>query len=292
MRRQRARPARSVSTRASAAGVSADDLGGERLAQQFGKAHWFDSYGDVSAGPFAEIDVDQGVAPPGRGKVGVVRMTDQLRNFVFGYGSLLRGYGPEVADRNAVRPTRGRVAHLRGYRRAWNVAMDNRIDLPGYKFYLGPLGERPSVFVTFLNLIPSSHRGVSGVLFPATSQDLHTLDARERNYERADVTAQVVDAPLGTVWTYIGTREAEDRYEAGIAAGSAVISREYYEGVWQDFAGLGETALAEFTATIEPPACPIMDLERIDLPTASRDKMAPSRPERPPLHEPWDGDPA
>lgn len=219
-------------------------------------------------------------------------MTDQLRDFVFGYGSLLRGYAPVVAHRNTVRPTRARIAHLRGYRRAWNVAMDNRIDLPGYKFYLGPLGERPSVFVTFLNVIPSSHGGVIGVLFPVTSEDLDALDARERNYERADVTAHAVDAPLGRVWTYIGTREAEDRYEAGIAAGSAVISREYYEGVWQDFAGLGGKALAEFTATTEPPACPIKNLERIDLPAASRDKTAPSRPERSPLDEPKDGDPA
>jgi cation transport regulator ChaC len=219
-------------------------------------------------------------------RLGVVGMTDQPRDFVFGYGSLLRGYGPEVAGRNAARPTRARIAHLRGYRRAWNVAMDNRIDLPGYKFYLDPLGERPSVFVTFLNVIPSSHGGVNGVLFPVTSEDLDTLDGRERNYERADVTTQVVDAPLGRVWAYIGTREAEDRYEAGLAAGGAVISREYFEGVLQDFAGLGERALAEFTATTEPPACPTMDLERIDLPTASRDKMPPSRPERPPLDEP------
>jgi hypothetical protein len=219
-------------------------------------------------------------------------MTEQRHDFVFGYGSLLRGYGPDVADRNAVRRTGARIAHLRGYCRTWNVAMDNRIDLPGYKFYRDPSGERPSVFVTFLNVIPSSHRGLNGVLFPATREDVDTLDARERNYERADVTTWVIDAPPGRVWTYIGTREAEDRYEIGIAAGRAVISREYYAGVLQDFARLGERALAEFTATTEPPACPIIDLERIDLPAASRAKIAPSRPEHPPLADPKDGEPA
>ena len=58
-------------------------------------------------------------------------MNARKAQFVFGYGSLTARPGPV--------PTRelkehGFVADLTGLRRAWGVAMDNRHDLPGYKY--------------------------------------------------------------------------------------------------------------------------------------------------------------
>ena len=65
-----------------------------------------------------------------------------MGTFLFGYGSLLRFPG-------------GIPCHLLGHRRAWNVAMDNRQTIPGYKYYVDPdTGERPPVHVTFLNIYP------------------------------------------------------------------------------------------------------------------------------------------
>ena len=44
--------------------------------------------------------------------------------------------------------TSGTPAVLHGHRRRWGVAMDNAVDLPGYKAYVDPAtGERPAVHV-------------------------------------------------------------------------------------------------------------------------------------------------
>ena len=42
---------------------------------------------------------------------------------VFGYGSLAE-------------PRAGRPLRLAGWRRVWGVAMDNRVTIPGYKYFL------------------------------------------------------------------------------------------------------------------------------------------------------------
>ncbi|MHB8233505.1 MAG: gamma-glutamylcyclotransferase family protein, partial [Solirubrobacteraceae bacterium] len=86
--------------------------------------------------------------------------------YVFGYGSLL----PDSADNWAKQDRR--MCRLRGYRRAWNVAMDNTQDLPGYKYYRDPSGERPPIFVTFLNLVPAAGRNVNGIVFRVDPHEL------------------------------------------------------------------------------------------------------------------------
>jgi hypothetical protein len=153
-----------------------------------------------------------------------------MRVLIFGYGSLA--------------PGRGTPAHLRGYRRAWNVAMDNRATIPGYKYYVDAAGRRPEVFVTFLNLVPGD--GVDGVVIDA---DPVALDARERNYRRVDVS-DAIDVP-GPVFAYIGLAEAVDRFEAGHREGRAVAQRAYVESV---------------RGVAPSPPLPVLDLTRIDLP--------------------------
>lgn len=149
---------------------------------------------------------------------------------VFGYGSLvLRG---------------GTPARLRGYRRAWNVAMDNRVTIPGYKYYVDAAGERPQVVVTFLGLVPGD--GVDGVVFEG---DQAELDARERQYERVDVT-HAIDVP-GPVFAYIGRDVAIARFEAGLREGRAVAQRSYVESV---------------RGIAPPPPFPVLDLERVEVP--------------------------
>ena len=149
---------------------------------------------------------------------------------IFGYGSLTpRGAAP---------------AFLRGYRRAWTVAMDNTTTIPGYKYYVDPAGRRPQVVVTFLNLVPGD--GIEGVVFEG---DVDELDARERQYERVDV-ARALGMP-GPVYAYIGRPEAVARYEAARAGRRAVAQRSYVEAV------LGIAA---------PPPLPVLDLTRVDVP--------------------------
>ena len=146
---------------------------------------------------------------------------------VFGYGSLL--------DPGAEPFT------LRGWRRTWGVAMDNRVAIAGYKVYEDPdTGERPPVVVVFLDLVPDPAGSVTGALIDRP--DLVTLDRRERQYERVEVAPGIV--------TYCGRSEGRERAARGREEGIAVIQRAYLELV-------AEPA--------PPPDLRVMDLIRRDL---------------------------
>jgi cation transport regulator ChaC len=173
--------------------------------------------------------------------------------FVFAYGSLLRRAEPVATCR------------LHGFRRGWDVAMDNRLTLPAYKFFRDPVThERPAVVVTFLNIRADGDGRLNGVLFAVDEALVGLLDRRERQYERRDVSDQIDGDHGGRVWAYVGRAEARRRYERGRADGTAVISRQYLDGVRADFDAYG--MLPEFERTTEPPDVPVLDLERIATP--------------------------
>jgi hypothetical protein len=168
--------------------------------------------------------------------------------FVFGYGSLAaEGEGCHVAT-------------LRGYRRTWGVAMDNRVDLPGYKSYrLRADGSRPAVFVCFVDVVADPGDVVTGVCIPVDAPRLAELDDRERNYERVDVTDSV-DGSRGQVWSYLGSEEGVTRFREGVGAGMAVVGRDYFDAV---LAAVRAIAPDEAEALRRCP--PVLDLDRIDL---------------------------
>ncbi|WP_445149429.1 gamma-glutamylcyclotransferase family protein [Baekduia sp. Peel2402] len=176
---------------------------------------------------------------------------------VFGYASLVALPGTTPAT-------------LHGFRRVWGVAMDNSVAVPGYKVYELPDGTRPACAVAFLDLAPSPASSIDGALLPATASTLEALDARERQYERIDVTAAVPAALSGArVWTYVGREPGRARVAAGRAGDAAVvIQRSYAELVERAFASLGEDALARYRASTEPPPFPVLELSRVDLPAA------------------------
>jgi hypothetical protein len=171
-----------------------------------------------------------------------------MTTFVFGYGSLLRRAG-------------GLPCHLLRHRRAWNVAMDNRRTIPGYKYYVDPeTGERPAIHVAFLNLYPTPDGGVNGIALPVTPEALDELDRRERNYDRIDVTP-LLDVDLGgTVWTYLGSADARERFERG----TAVVAQEYFDRIRDGFATAG--GLDEFDRSTDRPTVPLRRLRRVDVP--------------------------
>ncbi len=143
-----------------------------------------------------------------------------MTELVFAYGSLLdlAAAGPCV---------------LRDHARGWDVAMDNRETIPGYKFYVDPeTGERPAVYVAFLAIRPAPGASVAGAVFAVDDETLAALDARERNYDRRDVSPHVdID---GRVWAYVASADGRARCAAGRAAGTAVISAEYLASVPAD----------------------------------------------------------
>lgn len=183
----------------------------------------------------------------------------QPNDHVFAYGSLVRDLAG--AERLA-----GRGAHLRDHRRAWNVAMDNSLTLPGYKFYLDAEDRsRPEVFVTFLNLLPAPGHRVNGMLVPVSAEELVALDLRERNYTRREVTASIEPVAGGRVWSYFGKADACRRFADGVRTARAVVDESYLERVRAGFEALSDDALAEFERSTDPHGCRALKLLRVDL---------------------------
>jgi hypothetical protein len=150
-------------------------------------------------------------------------------------------------------PARGAPrAVLRDARRWWGVAMDNAVDLPGYKAWLAPDGSRPALHVAFLDLEAAPGERLEGALVAAA--DLPALDRRERNYRRVDVTDRVAGAPArARVWTYVGLPEARDRLTRARAGGTAVVAEPYLRAV--------EAAFGPVAVDL-----PVRRLRRVELP--------------------------
>ncbi len=139
--------------------------------------------------------------------------------FVFGYGSLLN-------DR------RGISCRLRDHRRDWDVAMDNRETIPGYKVYLDPeTGEQPPLHVAYLSIVPAAGECVEGVAFAVTDEELAALDRRERNYDRREVT-HLIEGDVGDrIWAYFGSADGRRRLADARRSGTAVVARGYLDTV-------------------------------------------------------------
>jgi gamma-glutamylcyclotransferase (GGCT)/AIG2-like uncharacterized protein YtfP len=183
------------------------------------------------------------------------------REFVFGYGSL-------AALATGAAPSRtpaagGFVCDLRGHRRRWGVAMDNRRDLPGYKHYTDAAGLRPAVFVCFLDIVADRGCAVNGLCVPVDAARLTALDARERNYERRDVSA-LVDAGGARVWAYVGRPASRRRMRRAAVAGQAVIDANYLAAVTRGFRALGVAEWDACAPSLEPDGLPVVALIRHD----------------------------
>jgi hypothetical protein len=161
-------------------------------------------------------------------------------SLVFGYGSLL-------SDRE-VEP-----ATLPGWRRTWGVAMDNAVDLPGYKHYEEDGGARRALMVAFLDIEEAPGREVNG--FVLETDDLAAFDRRERNYVRVEV-----ETTAGRAWTYTGSSDGRARLARGVAEGRCVIPRHYLMRVLAGFRALGPGELDRFEATTDRLPGPLRDL--------------------------------
>lgn len=180
-------------------------------------------------------------------------MPGSVTAYVFGYASLVALRTPEAVP-----------GRLRGYRRRWGVAMDNRDAANDHKHFVVPgTGERPCLRVAYPDIRPADGDSVNGLALLADAERLAQLDAREVNYERVEVTAAFKPALPDPVFAYVGSAAARERCRAGVVAGNVCIGSGYLDLVREAFAALGEGALEEFERTTGPPPFPVRKLERI-----------------------------
>ena len=185
-----------------------------------------------------------------------------MREYVFGYGSLVAGEFVPSRERGS----EGFVTDLHGAGRGWGVAMDNRIDLPGYKRYLDPAGRRPAVSVCFLDIVDSPQTRVNGICLPVTGAELAELDRRERNYDRIEVSDRFSDVDDARVWTYRGSAEGRARFDVAVREGTAVIDAGYLDAVSVGFRALGEREWEACAPSLDPGGLPVRELVRRELP--------------------------
>jgi cation transport regulator ChaC len=172
-------------------------------------------------------------------------------DWLFAYGSLL----PAAGDRL---PAGAVPANLLGWRRSWAVAMDNSVDLPGYKHYVGADGERPALMICYLDIAERPGAVVNGVALAVGADELPALDARERNYERREVTGQLDVTLGGRVWAYSGRRGGRARAERGRRERRLAVASSYHERVMAGFDVLDERQ--RFEALTEPADAPVAEL--------------------------------
>jgi cation transport regulator ChaC len=175
-------------------------------------------------------------------------------DWLFAYGSLL------PAGVTALPPA-ARPCALRGWQRSWGVAMDNSVDLPGYKHFVAPDGSRPALMVAFLSIAPQEGASVNGLALPVAEDELPALDERERNYARVDVTKHLDADPPGRVWAYAGLDVARERLAVGRREGRLAIASSYYERVLAAFDLLGQRDL--YNHSTGPPPAPVVELEMV-----------------------------
>lgn len=189
--------------------------------------------------------------------------------WVFGYGSLVSAasFGHTVG-RDFAPGVDFFEAEISGYGRRWNYGT-------GYTFTsIADTGSEPKrwTFVA-LGLALADDETTNGVIGWVDDAEIDALDARERRYDRVDVTATASFTPEvgvvvdgGRVVTYVPRPDAIEAYEAARDSGVGAITKRYWDLVDGAFADLGEDRRDRYHATTLAPDIPIVEQPAHEIP--------------------------
>lgn len=181
--------------------------------------------------------------------------------WVFGYGSLVSPTSlGGTLGRDPIRGVDFLAAECDGWERRWNYGMP-----VAEGALVGPDVDRIDVVVA-LGVTEVDGACMNGIVTLVHPDELIRLAARERNYDRVDVTDGVrllEDGPdVGRVVTYVPRQVALDIYLDGRDRGRAGIERRYWNLVDGAFDALLPGQGDRYRATTPPPDVPVVDANR------------------------------
>ena len=174
---------------------------------------------------------------------------------VFGYGSLVDRASLEASIGRVVAAADGPFpAHLRGYRRCWNVATPTTVR-PEYLLTSAD-GTPWSGHLGWLGIEAEPAAAALGAAFRVTAHDLEVLDQRELSYDRIEVSTLLDELPPSVtgeaVFTYVPRPDAVER--ARRVGSSVVVMARYLRLLDRGFRSLGDVVYAEHVRTLPDPA--------------------------------------
>jgi cation transport regulator ChaC len=192
-------------------------------------------------------------------------LSDQDAIWVFGYGSLVSpaSLGTTIR-RTPVRGVNFVAAEVLGWARRWNYGIALQ---PGA--VTGAQAEGLEAVVA-LGIVPAPDQWMNGILALVSAAELARLDARERNYDRVDVTdlVRVFDGgeaipTIHRAALYVPRPHAVAVYEQARSVGRAAIERRYWDLVDTAFHDLAPGHGERYRATTAAPDVPILDVTRV-----------------------------
>jgi hypothetical protein len=155
------------------------------------------------------------------------------------------------------------AAEVLGWARRWNYGISLR---PGTAS--GPHSDGLDAVVA-LGIVAAPNEWMNGILALVSSTELARLDARERNYDRVDVTdvVRVLDGDeavhkIHRAALYVPRPGAISVYEKARAAGRAAIEQRYWDLVDHAFHDLAPGHGERYRAITPAPDVPILNVTR------------------------------
>lgn len=176
------------------------------------------------------------------------------KKYIFGYGSLV---SKEDIKRDLLRdPGEMHLARLDGWIRDWGISIHNATADRHYEFE-GQKGQPE--YVSILNIRKPSEGEKptcpNGVLYEVTDQDISRMDNREKHYRRQDISVDIVGAPEGIVYAYVGL----DKFrKTSNKSGGNIVPLSYLTLVTGAFQTLGVEQLKLFNETTLSPNVPVL----------------------------------
>jgi cation transport regulator ChaC len=193
--------------------------------------------------------------------------------WVFGYGSLVspKSFGFTLG-RELQLGVDVLSAEIRDFGRRWNYGVMSRLGRSDDQD-----GSVCEWTIVALGVTPAVGESVNGVVAWVADAELAALDARERNYDRVDVTDLTTvpgeGSPVGPVVTYVPQDAAVRWYETARERGVAAVERRYWDLVGGAFAALGDGQRDRYLETTPAPDVPIVDMRIDSVPARHRTNL-------------------